>query len=147
MESEKAKNMLEDHGLRKTKVREVVLSSLLKAEGPLSFQEIISNIETSTFNRVTIYRTLETLLKSSLLHRIKGLEGAWRFCVNLDYKKSSCSGNHLHFLCVECGKMFCLLDTTLPWIKAPKGAVIQSKQFLVSGTCSKCKLKNNKEDQ
>ena len=134
-----AEQMLKDRGIKCTEIRKVLLSILLRAKNPFSHQEILSHSSMKSFNRVTAYRTLDLLLKANLLHRALGPDGAWRFCVNKG--KTGCPGNHVHFFCTKCKKMFCLPEHPIPWIDASIVAEIYSKQLLVYGLCSSCSLK------
>ncbi len=133
--------ILKSKGLRITKVREAVLQVLINSGNPLSHQEIITRKKTAEFDRVTVYRTLETLQKLRLIHKIKGTDGVSRFGANENKASEKCSGDHIHFHCSVCNQMSCLPEQPLPWIKAPKGFEIHSKQLVVYGTCSKCTRK------
>lgn len=138
--------LLKKNGLRCTQVREMVLKALLYEGRPLSHSEMISKKPISEFDRVTIYRTLESLQKARLIHQIKGTDGISRYSANDLNDDSKCSGDHIHFHCSTCQKMTCLPEQALPWIKAPKGFEIHSKQLVVYGKCTKCakKIKDKK---
>lgn len=134
-------DQLKEAGLRRTIVREKILELLNTIGHPLSHQEIISKKAVANFDRVTIYRTLESLQKTGLLHRILGPDGVWRFCAHELKNEKKCAGNHIHFFCAECNKMSCMPEMPLPWIDPPNGAIIHSKQLVVHGVCAKCALK------
>jgi Fur family transcriptional regulator, ferric uptake regulator len=129
--------LLQAAGLRKTKAREVVLQVLNETNRPLSHQEIASHSETRSLDRVTLYRTLTTLQKAGLLHRIQGIDGTWRFRGHGAHA-NKCGGDHLHFLCLECNQMSCLPEQPLPWVKEPAGAEVFGKQLVVYGRCAQC---------
>ncbi|HAH04971.1 MAG TPA: transcriptional repressor [Elusimicrobia bacterium] len=128
---------MDDAGFRRTRAREAVLRLLEKSGRPLSHQEIQKGLKEGACDRVTIYRALETLHSAGLLHRIQGSDGLWRFCAHRS-TAGACPSNHIHFLCQGCGKMSCLPEQPLPWIQAPKGAAILSKQLVVHGLCAAC---------
>lgn len=131
--------LLRKNGLRRTAAREAILRLLANAGRPLSHQDILRRRNrTGSFDRVTVYRTLETLEVAGLLHRIQGTDGAWRFCRHKYESPGKCAGNHIHFLCSKCAQMSCLPEQPLPWISAPPGASIHSKQLLVHGICAAC---------
>ncbi|MBF0208819.1 MAG: transcriptional repressor, partial [Oligoflexia bacterium] len=121
--------------------REAMLQLLYTQNRPLTHQEIISRKTFASFDRVTIYRTLDTLQKVGLLHKILGSDGVWRFCAHKYSKETKCGGNHIHFFCSECNQMCCMPEQPLPWINPPKGAKIISKQLLVHGLCATCASK------
>jgi Fur family ferric uptake transcriptional regulator len=132
--------ILKKHGLRRTIAREAILQLLTRARRPLSHQDILKHRKMlGSLDRVTVYRTLETLLEAGLLHRIQGTDGVWRFCRHESAEK--CGGNHIHFLCSACNQMSCLPEQPLPWISAPEGATIHSKQLVVYGYCAACDIK------
>jgi Fur family ferric uptake transcriptional regulator len=131
--------LLKKNGLRRTAAREAILQLLADAGRPLSHQDILKKGKGETyFDRVTVYRTLETLQKKGLLHRIQGMDGTWRFCRHRYESPGECAGNHIHFLCSRCDQMSCLPEQPLPWVAAPAGATIHSKQLVVHGQCSAC---------
>jgi Fur family transcriptional regulator, ferric uptake regulator len=137
--AKKAAKLLEGVGLRRTIAREVILRHLAGASRPLSHPEILRKLQgDGSFDRVTVYRTLGTLQEAGLLHRIQGTDGAWRFCVHRSQASGRCAGNHIHFLCSRCDQMTCLPEQTLPWVTAPAGATIHSKQLVVHGHCAAC---------
>jgi len=129
--------LLTSAGLRSTKARRCVLEILNQADRPLSHQEISNSPKTRGLDKVTLYRTLTSLQKAGLLHRVQGVNGVWRFggCA---VHKGNCSGNHSHFLCLTCNQMFCLPEQPLPWIVQPAGAEIYAKQLVVYGRCAQC---------
>ncbi len=134
--------ILRKAGLRRTKAREAVLNLLLEAMRPLSHQEIAIQPEVDRLDRVTLYRTLTTLQKARLAHRVQGVDGIWRFSAHgIDH--AGCPGNHPHFLCLHCSKMTCLTEQALPWISVQEGAEVKGKQFVVYGLCPACASKEN----
>ncbi len=138
--------LLKGEKIRITPAREAVLDVILKAGRPLSHQEIESNPKVKNLNRVTIYRALAILKEKGIINKIQSADGIWHFCGHTQKtkkKSKKCSGNHIHFLCCKCNQMSCLPEQPLPWINAPMGAKILSKQLLVTGHCAKCEKKNN----
>ncbi len=135
--------LLKSSGLRRTTARESILQLLADARRPLSHQDILKRRKgVESFDRVTVYRTLETLQQAGLIHRIQGTDGAWRFCRHKTESPEKCAGNHIHFLCSKCNQMSCLPEQPLPWIVAPAGAIIHSKQLVVHGHCAACVSKD-----
>jgi len=124
-------------GLRRTRARQVVLEVLNGADRPLSHQEIAAHSEAVSLDRVTLYRTLKTLEKAGLLHRVKGIDGVWRFRGH-GRGEGKHAGNHIHFLCLECSRMSCLPEQPLPWVVGPDGAEVFGKQLVVYGLCAEC---------
>lgn len=114
-----------------------MILELLFAQGsPLSHGEILSRID-EHLDRVTLYRTLETLKKAGIVHQVQGIDGVWRFCAH-DEDSSGCPGDHPHFLCLDCGRMFCITDQRMPRVTVPEGIEVEGKQFVVYGRCAEC---------
>ena len=63
--------------LRATHQRKVVLSLLIEKASPLSHSEI-SSMLTEPLDKVTLYRTLQTLKTYGIVHQVQGLDGVWR---------------------------------------------------------------------
>lgn len=129
-------------GLRHTKARSLVLEMLNSVDRPLSHQEIAAEPEIGRLDRVTLYRTLTTLQQAGLLHRVQGVDGVWRFRGHRT-RSGKCGGDHIHFLCVDCGRMSCLPEQSLPWVKEPDGAEVFGKQLVVYGRCAECKSRED----
>jgi Fur family ferric uptake transcriptional regulator/Fur family zinc uptake transcriptional regulator len=92
---------------------------------------------TEPLDKVTLYRTLQTLKTYGIVHQVQGLDGVWRFCAH-DPESKGCPGDHPHFLCLHCGKMICLTGQRLPRVEVPEGMTVEGKQFVVYGCCSEC---------
>ena len=134
--------LLHAAGLRRTRARRIVLEMLNRVDRPLSHQEIAAEPEVGALDRVTLYRTLTTLQRAGLLHRIQGVDGVWRFRGHRT-QSGACGGNHIHFLCLECNQMSCLPEQPLPWAKEPEGAEVFGKQLVVYGLCAECKSRTS----
>ena len=130
-----ASTLLENAGLRATRVRLGVLSSILSAGRALSHRELVDVL--GNLDRVTVYRNLKLLKEAGLVHGVQGMDGVLRYVVNLSREKG-CPGGHPHFLCLECGAMSCLANQVLPRVSVPKGCEVHGKQFLVYGLCRNC---------
>jgi Fur family ferric uptake transcriptional regulator/Fur family zinc uptake transcriptional regulator len=125
-------------GLKVTPVRMEILDYLVKAGHPLSHAEIHSALP--DMDRVTIYRTLTSFTEADIAHQIQGLDGTWRFCAH-ERDSEGCPGNHPHFLCESCGRMFCLLDQHMPRVDVREDDIVKSKQFVLYGLCAECAVK------
>ena len=130
------KKILSDAGLRTTRQRELVLDLLFRRGEPLSHGEILMGIE-EHLDRVTLYRTLETLKKAGIVHQVQGIDGVWRFCAH-EQGAEGCPGDHAHFLCTSCGAMICLTDQKMPRVEVPEGVQVEGKQMVVYGLCPEC---------
>lgn len=133
------KKILSDAGLRLTRQRQLILDLLFSRGVPLSHSEILAEID-EHLDRVTLYRTLETLKKAGIVHQVQGIDGVWRFCAH-EQGAEGCPGDHPHFLCISCGKMICLTGQKMPRVDVPEGVDVEGKQLVVYGLCQDCLAK------
>jgi Fur family ferric uptake transcriptional regulator len=92
------------------------------------------------FDRVTVYRTLQTFLEKGIIHTIPTSDNSVLYALCHD----NCSeghhhDNHVHFICTECGKTICLADVLIPEVKLPGGFLPHESQMVVSGLCKECR--------
>jgi Fur family ferric uptake transcriptional regulator len=128
-------DMLKAVKLYRTENRVAVLKILLKANGPLKQDEIAHRLG-RRFNKVSIYRALETLLGVGLVHKAYMGKRAWHFELAHNCTKRQC---HPHFICTNCGSTHCLTEMRPPMIKSPyKGYVIKRQQVRLEGLCPAC---------
>jgi Fur family ferric uptake transcriptional regulator/Fur family zinc uptake transcriptional regulator len=132
---EYAARLLKAAGLRVTINRVDILKFLMETGRPLSHSEIQDAMP--SLDRVTLYRTLASFVSKEVAHQVQGPDGAWRFCAH-EPLTEGCSGDHPHFLCYSCGKMFCLTEHKLPRVEVPEGFVVYGKQFVLYGKCAQC---------
>ena len=78
---QKNSNLLRGVGLKCTRVRLAVLDILTQNGQPLSAALILERLPTA-IDRVTLYRTLNTLTDKKLLHRVHGDDQIWRYGVS-----------------------------------------------------------------
>ncbi|UCC97987.1 MAG: transcriptional repressor [Phycisphaerales bacterium] len=131
-----ARTMLKAAALYCTQGRVAILKVLLKAGRPLSQDQIARRSGPGRFDKVTIYRTLESLLKVGLVHKAFMDKRAWHFELAHNCTESQC---HPHFTCTSCGDTHCLTEISLPMAKSPhKGFVIHRQQVRLEGLCPAC---------
>lgn len=131
-----ARRMLKAAKLYCTKVRIAILKVLIKANKPLSQGQIAQRSGKKHLDKVTIYRTLESLLKVGLVHKAFIEKRAWHFELADNCTESQC---HPHFTCTNCGSTHCLTEISLPMAKSPhKGFVIHRQQVRFEGLCPAC---------
>ncbi|MGH2272194.1 Fur family transcriptional regulator [Anaerohalosphaeraceae bacterium U12dextr] len=132
----KAVEMLEQHGLRPTRVRVSMLGAMLEAGQPLGREQIARRMGQNA-NKVTLYRTLHSLVKTGIVHT-----ALIRNRVQL-YEPSHHCWKHLchpHFICRGCQKTFCLTGITPPTVELPAGFRLERQQLQMEGLCSTCTM-------
>ncbi len=109
MKYSELKQILKNHKLRVTDSRMDVLEYFppIRRHSPLKDLEE----KFSTYDRVTLYRTLNSFTENGVLHKIPDDSGFATFGVCQD----TCSSdhhhhNHMHFKCNECGKIECVIE-------------------------------------
>ena len=133
---DRARHMLKETGLYCTEARVVVLKVLMEATCPLRQDQINGELAHRVLNKVTVYRTLESLEEAGLVHRAFMHNRAWHFELADHCSEKQC---HPHFTCTNCGVTYCLTDISLPMAKIPqKGFVISRQQVRLEGLCPAC---------
>ena len=132
-----ASDTLRAAGLRRTAARVAVLSRIEALSRPVTHGELLAQPDLAALDEVTLYRTLAALVEGGLVHRVHGIDGAWRYCAQ-PRDVAGCPGNHAHFLCTGCGAMDCLTGQPMPRVDVPSGAEVHGRHFLVHGRCRAC---------
>jgi len=140
MSYQKAEEALQEADIRITRIRREILAVLYELGHPVSHGDISSQEQLRNFDRVTLYRSLNLLLEKGLVHGVLGTDGSWRYCAH-PKDVEGCPGGHPHFLCMECGRMFCLPDQAIPFVEVPPDFEVAGKQFVIYGRCSECRNK------
>jgi Fur family transcriptional regulator, ferric uptake regulator len=138
-----AKELLRGVGMRVTTVRVAILEALGGAKAPVTAQELADQLAEA--DRVTIYRTLNSLVEAGLAHKVDPGDRVFRFGLTGGAKKQDTAGHgHPHFVCDECGNVECLEDTEVI-VQKKKGAApvkkkmrLSAKDVLLHGTCEEC---------
>jgi Fur family ferric uptake transcriptional regulator len=123
--------------LRRTPARVAVLAQIEALAQPVTHGDLRGQTELAAVDDVTLYRTLAALVEAGLVHRVHGIDGAWRYCAQ-PRDVTGCPGNHAHFLCTACGSMSCLLAQAMPRVEVPAGNTVEGRHFLVYGRCGAC---------
>jgi len=132
----KIRTMLKAAKLYCTEGRVSILKVLMKADEPLRQEQIARRLGKKSFDKVTIYRTLESLLKVGLVHKAFMGKRAWHFELADNCTESQC---HPHFTCTHCGSTHCLTEISLPMADSPhKGFIIHRQQVRLEGLCPAC---------
>lgn len=114
-----AEQLIIDAGLRPTKARAAVLSTLLNSHTALSQPEILGALQgVKEMDRVTVYRVLDWLQENALIHKISTDDRAWKYQLNSpkrSYKTTSQNApgmmnnhGHAHLHCQSCGTVLCI---------------------------------------
>ena len=133
---DKCRRMLKQASLYCTEARVAILKVLSQAARPLRQDQIAEQLTDKTRNKVTIYRTLESLIHAGLVHRAFMQQRAWHFEMAHHCTANQC---HPHFTCLSCGQTHCLKEFSMPMApKCYKGFMIQHQQVRLEGLCPAC---------
>jgi len=131
-----AREMLKAAKLYSTRGRVAILKVLMKADKPLRQDQIAQRSGKERSDKVTIYRTLESLLNVGLVHKAFVDKRASHFELAHNCTEHQC---HPHFTCTNCGETHCLTGISVPMAKSPyQGYVIHRQQVRLEGLCPKC---------
>jgi len=131
--------ILKKNRLSVTAGRIKILGLFIKSPGALAHADIERNTGTG-FDRVTVYRTLQTFVEKGIIHQIPTTDNSVLYARCKDNcEQGHHHDRHVHFLCNICGKTICLDDVTVPDVKLPKGFRPSAAQMVVNGTCSDCR--------
>jgi Fur family ferric uptake transcriptional regulator len=128
--------------LRKKKLsitdsRKKILSLFLQANDALTHGDIEKKAS-EKFDRVTIYRTLQTFVEKGIVHTIPTVDNSIRYALCKDCTEGHHHDNHVHFICSNCNTTICLDDVVSPFIDLPKGYIAQNVQVVINGICNTC---------
>jgi Fur family ferric uptake transcriptional regulator len=127
------------YGLKKTTFRKELFILFYNSLISLSAKEISKQFSSSA-DKASIYRALDSFEKSGLIHQVPDKNNLLRYSLC----KSECKPNHhvhdhAHFLCSVCEETFCLDDFKLPYAKSHNGFLINELKVIMEGTCVSCK--------
>src|ERR1700761_4314855 len=121
-----------------TDCRKKILEFFHHADGALAHADI-ERLSGDQFDRVTIYRTLQTFVEKGIIHSIPTADNSIRYALcKDDCAEGHHHDDHVHFVCSACGNTVCLEDITVPPIKLPNGFIAEQVEMLVSGVCKSC---------
>jgi Fur family ferric uptake transcriptional regulator len=132
------KDILKRNNLSFTGSREKILSLFFRQQGALAHGDIEKRAG-EKFDRVTVYRTLQTFVEKGIIHAIPTSDNSIRYALCKDHcGEGHHHDHHIHFVCTHCQNTFCLDDVVTPEIRLPKGYVSAQIEVVVEGLCKTC---------
>jgi Fur family ferric uptake transcriptional regulator len=133
------KDILKRNSLSVTGSREKILGLFLDQQGALAHGDIEKKAG-EKFDRVTIYRTLQTFVEKGIIHTIPTADNSIRYALcKDDCKEGHHHDHHVHFVCTNCNITYCLDDVVTPELKLPKGYTSSHIEVVAEGICKNCK--------
>ncbi|MBI1862832.1 transcriptional repressor [Candidatus Microgenomates bacterium] len=129
--------VMHDTGLKKTPARIAILDVFHHSSKPLDADTIVDLLEKHDVktDRVTVYRTLNTLTDFNVLKKVEFGEGKFR------YELSSLPHHH-HLICTSCGRVEdiaeCGMEDVENKLQKRTSFVIKQHNAEFFGLCTKC---------
>lgn len=135
----RVEDILKQNDLSVTGSRKKILDLFLAHSRALAHNDIERKTG-EKFDRVTVYRTLQTFVQKGIIHTIPTADNSIRYALC----KDNCSeghhhDHHVHFVCTQCGNTYCLDDVVTPEIKFPRGYSFANIEVVAEGICKNCK--------
>lgn len=127
--------LMQEHGIKATANRILILRALLEAGRPLSLTEIETALE--SVDKSIISRNLAVFREHRLLHTLSD-EDSVRYEVCHCSEEEEDDDRHVHFHCEVCGRTFCLEDLPIPAVRCPDGFSVESVEYMAHGICPDC---------
>jgi len=128
--------LLEKHELRNTSCRRSMLELFVQKEEALSVSEL-NSILGKEYDRATVYRTIQSFLDNGIIHKVLDTKEGQKYAMCHECDHETHSDEHIHFLCLKCGKSICL-EEEIPNVPIPKGYRLQTSNMLLEGICPDC---------
>ena len=129
--------LLEEHGVKPTANRIVVLRELARTLHPATLAELEARI--LTIDKSNIFRALTLFREHHLVHAIEGASEGVRYELCHSHDNEHDEDLHPHFYCERCQQTFCLDYTHVPDIRLPEGFVQHSANLMIKGVCPECR--------
>ena len=125
--------------IRKTKTVKLILKEFNDTKEAISAIKLIEKFK-GNMDKTTVYRILDRLEDSKILHSFIDNDGYKRYAKN-EFQLNTSSGleMHPHFLCEDCGTSSCLpIKIPIPNVS---NYIIKSAEYLLKGYCKNCPTK------
>ena len=130
--------ILKKNHLSVTDSRKKILELFLSSPGALAHADIEKGTS-EIFDRVTVYRTLQTFVDKGIIHNIPTTDNSILYALcKQDCEAGHHHDNHVHFMCDDCGTTYCLDHVTAPELSLPAGFHATRTDVVVSGKCKNC---------
>jgi len=135
--SSRLNDILRRKRLSITDSRKKILSLFLSSKDALAHGDIEKKAG-EKFDRVTVYRTLQTFVEKGIIHTIPTADNSVRYALCKECEEGHHHDEHVHFVCTNCGRTICLDDVVSPKIELPEGYIPQEVQVVINGICKDC---------
>lgn len=130
-------DILHRRQLSSTESRRKILTLFLNSDDALTHGDIEKEVG-DKYDRVTIYRTLQTFEEKGIIHSIPTADNTIKYALCKECEEGHHHDDHVHFICTNCNKTICLDDVVSPKIDLPAGYVAENVQVVIHGICKDC---------
>ena len=139
MNDNRLEEILQQHGIRPTAVRILLLEIMERFENTFSLADL--ETEADTLDKSSIFRSLTLFARHHLLHVVEDGSGATKYCLCHNDHACRIDEMHCHFHCEACGRTLCLDHTHIPVVAYPAGFEVRQIDYLLRGLCPECRAK------
>ena len=130
--------LIKKAGLSLTEARKLILDIFISSPAALSHHDI-ENLMPEGFDRVTVYRTLQTFVQKGIVHHVPTTDNTILYALCKDECQTGHHhDNHVHFICTSCQTTNCLEEVTVPLVRLPKGFELKKAAMVIEGICDTC---------
>ena len=128
--------LLEEHDIKPTANRIVVVEALASSMLPQSLAELERRIQ--TIDKSNIFRALTLFREQHLVHTIEGGSDGTRYELCHSHSHDHDDDQHPHFYCEICQQTYCLDGVEVPPLALPQGFEARSTNYIIKGICPHC---------
>ena len=129
--------LLEEHGIKPTANRIVVVKALASSIQPQSLQELERRIQ--TIDKSNVFRALTLFREQHLVHAIEGSSDGTKYELCHSHSQEHDEDLHPHFYCEACHETYCLNGIEMPEVVLPQGFEQHSVNLMIKGLCPHCR--------
>lgn len=134
----RTEELLKRNRLSVTGSRKKILQLFLEEKGALAHGDIEKKAA-EKFDRVTVYRTLQTFVDKGIIHTIPTDDNSIRYALCRDAcTEGHHHDHHVHFVCNRCNITYCLDDVVTPELHLPEGYETNQIEVVAKGICRNC---------
>ena len=131
--------LLKKNSLSITESRKKILQLFLDHTGALAHGDIEKKAG-EKFDRVTVYRTLQTFVDKGIIHTIPTVDNSVRYALcKDDCAEGHHNDHHVHFVCAVCHTTYCLDNVVTPELRLPAGYAASHIEVVAEGVCKNCR--------
>ena len=136
MDENSCVRLLEEHGIKPTANRIVVVRALATSMLPQSLAELEQRI--GTIDKSNVFRALMLFREHHLVHAIEGSSDGTKYELCHSHDKEHDDDQHPHFYCEVCQHTYCLDGLEVPPVAIPQGFEVRSVNYMIKGVCPHC---------